>query len=553
MLVFLKLLILVLLLPACKQTEQTSIPQNITPTKTSNFSCIGKVKDVELQYDANYIVLESAIPRNEDGSRNDLYFNNVLYYGSMFIPFSFDFINGSVGAKFMSMYPETVTWKDVQISDTAYPYDVPGITILDEDLRFFPKPMIDYYKNIQNTGAKKGDKAVAIKARVSLHAFFCMEASAPPLSSDQFKFYVPVDPQTIFEVVPKNDWRKILNPISGEAVVNQPCVDPLGVGARENRPHMNNNIFYYFWHPTLKGIDAKNKPFDCSQWYKPGVSYQDLKVSLFEKNTQSDQELPFKEIVSSKKPVDIKVVIGFTKNPHAPIDEKWFKSIFDKIFESSKKEFDQLIPKSNKEFVQDESVDKMMILLWRLKDQLLIDSKELEVDENLINVKINGKLKTSKLAVKLNFYLGTTKTDIESFDRTRNEVANGLFRSDIFIYDGHANFGEALSPNTLNLDSFVQTFKGEKPQNQIIALFSCQAFFNYEPKKFFSLPKVTKRGWIHSLGNYKSISSNGTLGVLASLDQAALTGEAIPFEKWAKVFSNDNFLMRTVIENDAKP
>ncbi len=549
----LKFLVFILFVSACKKNEQIEIPSKSVNSQTSNFSCIGKVKNVEVQYDASYVVLESAIPRNADGSRNDLYFNNVFYYGSMFLPFSFDFINESSGAKYMSLYPETATWKDIQVSETTYPYDVKQMTIKDEDLRFFPKPMIDYYKNIEKTGAKKGDKAVSIKAKVSLRAFFCMDGSAPPLNSDQIKFYMPVDPQTAFEVIPKNEWIEIAHARNGKKSTSNPCIDPEGVINGETRSHMFNNLFYYFWHPTLKGVDTKGRPFDCSTWYKEGVSYQSLKVNIFDYEDENIKKLPFNDIVSEKKAVDITIALGFTKNPHININAEWFKSVFDNIFTAQKKDFDLLLPRFDTAQEQDLSIDKLMILLWRLKDQFIIDKKDLIVDEDIIKIKIDGKFKVSKLPVKLTLFLGTIKRDMPRFDETRTAFANGLIGSDIFIYNGHASFGESLSPDTLNLETMVQNYKGEVPKNQIIALFSCQAFFSYEPKKFSALPTIGKRGWIHSLGNYKEISSNGTLGVLASLDQAALNGEFVPFEKWTKTFSNDNFLMQTVIENESKP
>lgn len=551
----LRFLIFVLCLSACKKSEQTQpvSPLPSSSSKTSNFSCIGKVKNVEVQYEASYIILESAIPRNSDGSRNDLYFNNVFYYGSMFLPFSFDFINESSGAKYMSLYPDTATWKDIEVSDATYPYDVNQITVLDEDLRFFPKTMIDYYKNFQNTGAKKGDKAVAIKAKVSLKAFFCMDGSAPPLNSDQIKFYMPIDPQTAFEVIPKNEWREISHARNGKKFVSNPCIDPEGVAVSETRSHMYNNLFYYFWHPTHKGMDTANKPFDCSDWYKEGVHYQVLKVNVFDNEEIKSKKLPFKEIVAPKKPVDIMIALGFTKNPHIKINAEWFKSVFNKIFTAQKKEFDQLLPRFDEESTQDLSIDKLMILLWRLKDQLLIEKNDLVVDGDIIQIKISGKFKLSKLPINLTLFLGTIKNDMPRFNETRVAFANGMIGSDIFIYNGHASFGESLSPNTLDLKTMVDNYKGEVPKNQIIALFSCQAFFSYEPGKFSALPSIETRGWIHSLGNYKEISSNGTLGVLASLDQAALNGNYVAFDKWTKVFANDNFLMRTVIENESKP
>lgn len=61
MLRFLILLIGSLFLVAC-QNKKEAVPALNLKLDNSYLSCNGKVKDLEVEYDANYVLLESAIP-----------------------------------------------------------------------------------------------------------------------------------------------------------------------------------------------------------------------------------------------------------------------------------------------------------------------------------------------------------------------------------------------------------------------------------------------------------------------------------------------------------
>src|SRR5690606_10648247 len=106
----------------------------------------------------DYTVAAAAVPKKEDGSYNEIYWNHVLYYGSMHLPFNFSSINREAGSRYMAMYPETARWGEITTSEVPYPYDVKDIYHKDEVIALYPPLMAAYYSNIKKQEVKKGDK-----------------------------------------------------------------------------------------------------------------------------------------------------------------------------------------------------------------------------------------------------------------------------------------------------------------------------------------------------------------------------------------------------------
>lgn len=103
-----------------------------------------------------------------------------------------------------------------------------------ENYVFYSKLMGDYYRVMESTGAKKNDPAIRVQTKVKFRALFCVTNAAPSLDSGHFKFNLPIDPHTIFEVVPSSSWRNIKNPASGDTTKTNPCLDPTGIKITPN-------------------------------------------------------------------------------------------------------------------------------------------------------------------------------------------------------------------------------------------------------------------------------------------------------------------------------
>ena len=537
------ILLCVVTFTSCSKKPVDSSPINLS-VKQSSLSCLGRVKDVEIEYDANYIVSKNSFPKKPDGTLNHEYFFNILYYGTMYLPFSFGFVNEKAGARFMSMYPETVSWGEIKNEETTYPYDVATITMPEENIKYYPPLMAQYYRGIQSSSVKKGDPAIKISASVKFRALFCLSTAATGLDSGQFQFNVPVDPQTIYEVVPKSDWLPIKNPISGDTITTNPCINPEGVKITPDHQEMMNGDFYYFWDPNLKGTSANGVSFDCQKWYKEGQNYSKLKTRIFDYKDEQKPDLPLKALASKSSPLTIAIVIGFQRSEYKKLDPSWLEpAIEQSLILTSSTEHQKILPMRQRLGEEDLSVDKMLIVLWRLGMNINLESKEIHIEDSLARVELKGKLKASGKSVVIDVILGDSKSTTKSYEPFKREVGKRLVTSDIFIYEGHSGFGQSLDPVNLGLEENVAKLRDQIPEHQVMGLFSCQSLFNYHPDKFSQLPPITNRSWIHTLGDYKDLGGNGSIALLASLEHFIMKGEEVPFERWAKVFANDNFMM----------
>lgn len=527
-----------------KAVVSPSIDSKYT-SELSHLSCDGKAKDVLLEYDADFVIAASAAPKNEDGSLNENFWKNTLYYGSMHIPFNFSEVNRDSGSKFMAMYPETVRWGEIQTSETTYPYDVNDIFMSEERIGYYPQLMADYYRNIKKTPIKKGEKAIRIMAKVSFRALFCNKTSAPSLESDNFEFFVPVDPQTVFEVVPYGDWLPIKDPIRRDRAKTNPCVSTDVVAVSPDQPAPTNGDFHYFWYPTLKSVDDDGNSFDCSKWYEEGVSFRRIKPRFFENSSPSKIAIPYKELSQLKRPIEISIVSGVQRQTYKKFDSKWLIPAIEKALTvKSAQEHKALLPGLSRPREEDLSVDKLLIILWRLALNIQLKEKSIIVEQDYIEITLEGRLKHSELDAKINIILGNSKNSHEAYPRFAGTVGELIVRSDIFLYEGHSGFGQSLSPDALGIEKVAASIPIEKiPKYQLMGFFSCQSLFHYHPGKFKSLPRISKRIWVDTLGDYVDVNGNGSLGIIASLEQYAKTGKSVPFDRWANDFANDNFMM----------
>ncbi len=542
------LLLLVFSLVACDKKSAVQLPSEVV--KQENLSCIGRVKDVEIEYDANYIVSKNALPKNADGSPNQDYFLNILYYGTMYLPFSFGFVNEKAGARFMSMYPDSVDLQEVKSEEAIYPYDVTTISMKEDRIKFYPPLMAQYYRGVIAAGVKKGEPALKVSGKVKFRALFCLSGAATGLDSGQFEFNVPVDPQTIYEVVPKSDWLPIKNPISGDTITTNPCINPEGVKISSDHTEMYNGDFYYFWDPNLKGQSADGKNFDCSKWYKDGENYTKLKTRIFDYRSETKASLPFKELASKGSPLEMAIVIGFQRDAYKKLSNDWLaQAIEQSLIAKSSNDHQKILPMFQRPKEEDLSVDKMLIILWRLGMNMEIEHKEIHIESDLARVELRGKLKASKKSMTINIILGNSKSTSSNYEPFKREVGKRLVTSDIFVYDGHSGFGQSLDPKNLGIEESLSALADKAPQHQVIGLFSCQSLFNYHPDKFPQLPAISNRSWVHTLGDYKDLGANGSIAILASLEHFIVNGREVPFNRWAKDFANDNFMMLTTQKN----
>lgn len=552
---FFVLLLSSLFLVGCQNKKEIIAPTLNLKTDNAYLSCNGKVKDLELEYDADYALLESAIPKKADGAVEDALFAHVIHYGTMHIPFSFGFVNKQTGARFMSLYPDSITWDEIKTSSRKYPYDVTELYVSEKSYKFYTKPMADYYRALQSAGAKKNDPAIRVQAKVKFRALFCVTNAAPGLDSGHFKFNVPVDPHTVFEVVPSSLWRNIRNPISGNTTKTNPCIDPHGVKITPEHVKMYNSDFYYFWSPQLKGLDLDNQPFNCTDWYQDGVSFHEVTPRVFEFKRERTQSLPYASIASLERPWEITIATGFHRVDHKKLDIKWLQTTIEStLMAKNRAEHMKVLPSTSRPGEEDLAVDKFLILLWRVSMNLNIENKKINLNSDFAEVELKGELKLSKKKSIIKIILGNTSSTEPGYADFKKAAARGFVLSDLFVYEGHSGFGEVLRPSNLGLEEVAAEFKGKIPESQIIALFSCQSLFNYHSNKFSPLlPKIKKRGWVHTVGDYTDVSGNGGLGVIASLEQFVLKGKPVPFNRWSKDFANDNFMMLSSESNGNNP
>tara|TARA_R110002049_G_scaffold84501_5_gene215020 strand:- start:1011 stop:2369 length:1359 start_codon:yes stop_codon:yes gene_type:complete len=445
------------------------------------------------------------------------------------------------------MDPNSIRFNITAQKETTYPYEVKTLNMEDDAVNYYSPTLAKYVKALKEKGAKKGSKAVMVETEISLDAYYCLGASSPSVDSENYSYFLPYDPVTVYEVVPKNEWRPIQNPISKDIVRNNPCLNPESISDKPNKIIPSNNIYFYFWHPTLKAKDVDGNSFNCSDWYKLGESYQRVSPKFFKLKESGNQTLPFKELTNLDRPIKVSLAMGFNTSPHVKLDPTQIKELINKSFTiKSKKEIDTILPYLKKDSDVDHSVSRMILFLWRFKNYFKVNDKVISADQDQLKIRLKGILLQSKLPLDISFYLGTSKPALPSFIHTKDFVAESLLQSDIFIYEGHSGFGQAINPRTLDLEEYVSKFEGKVPDNQIYALFSCQAYFNYHQDVFKVIPVSGKRGWIHSLGDYRELTSNGSLGMFAYLDHLGSNKDPIPFEDWATVFANDNFIKRSV-------
>src|SRR5690606_30681073 len=282
--------------------------------------------------------------------------------------------------------------------------------------------------------------------------------------------------------------------------------------------------------------DDEGKPFDCSNWYVEGQNYRRIKPNFFETSNAKDFNLPYESFAKLDRPLNVAIISGVQRQNYRKFDPTWFKpAIEGALIAKNQEEHRKLLPEITRPGEEDLSVNKLLVLLWRVGLNLQINSKDILIEPDFVQVKLSGKLKHSQKDINLTVVLGNMSTDHEAYARFAGATGELFVVSDIFMYEGHSGFGRSLSPENIGIAEAAAKIPKEKiPQHQLLAFFSCQSLFHYHPQKFGALPRIEDRIWVQTLGDYTDVNGNGSLGVLASLESYIKTGRAVPFDRWAK-------------------
>src|SRR5690606_28553102 len=123
-------------------------------------------------------------------------------------------------------------------------------------------------------------------------------------------------------------------------------------------------------------------------------------------------------------------------------------------------------------------------LLYKLRNQIQIISKEVQSDDLYVNVILRGKLKLSKKDIELKMSLSPNDPKYQGADIFASNFANDFLTNDIVIYEGHATTGTIFEDGLKKLKE--QNFQPQRNDiaYQIFAIYSCSSTFYYHPSRF---------------------------------------------------------------------
>lgn len=507
-------------------------PKKVEMPKYGNYlSCIGYPFDLKIKVKSSVYLAKKGMPENEQ-HKQGLYFGASVYQNFYAFGNLLD-QNPNTPLKWSSFTTELPKIKVVSVEDATYPMDVEFEKV--QDLEGMPPEGYDYLSKVLPHGhIKKGEPAVKVNYEMESDIQTCFLDNSPE-SFKSLKIFQPLDPYMAYFTVPISQRRLVKNPIRFAEGVFNPCMRTDGITSSGYNPFS----FWLFWKPEAVGHGADKQPFDCSLFYQNGKTIQMAKVDIEENAPKKAEFFNFKHFENIQRPIKMSILVG---GQESKIFQKLDPNDVKKFVELYLSDIDYQTVRNQLPQKYDAHFVKILILLWKVKNHMTIVSHEVRSDDLSVNVLLKGKLKLSKKDVELRISLSPNNPHYAGTDIFAKNFNDDFLTNDIVVYEGHAFaggiFDEGLklmkAQNFANMDKSIAY--------QIFAIYSCSSSFYYSEKSFPRIDNPAfKRDLVRTAGAYLDGSGNGSLALIASLDQYIYNESYVPFAFWAKNFKSDNF------------
>lgn len=502
------------------------------PKYGNYLSCIGHAYDLDVKLKGEVYLPASALPES-DQEKIDLY-REAAFYQNLYAFTNILEHNPSSTLKWITFGTKMPKIDILGTEKIVYPQDIEFES--NAEISGFPPVAENYLKRLMPLEkVSKGEPAVKVNYELESELLTCFTEPNPKVFSS-LKIFHPYDPYLAYFYVPKSHRMKVVNPVrlNAEGIYN-PCLNPDGVTSSGFNPFG----FWYFWRPDAKGHSKDKVPFDCSLFYQEGKNLKLVQVEVQESAPEKAQYFDFKKFEELKRPVKVSLLIGAIEGAVFPKlnpdDVKKFVDLY--LSDISLHDARKQLPAE-----YDSHFSKVLVLLYKLRNHLDIYNKEVNAGDLYADIILRGKLKLSKKDIELKISLSPNDPRYEGSDHFSSNFANDFLTNDIVIYEGHATVGTIFNDGLKKLKEQNLSKQDKSIAYQIFAIYSCSSTFYYHPSRF---PKVEnpefRRDVVRTAGAYFDAGGNGSLGLIASLDQYLYNESYVPFAYWAKNYKSDNF------------
>lgn len=533
-----KIIIIALILAAAFTAyKNLNKSQKVELPKYSYLSCQGTSFDSKVSLQSSFYLLASAVP----AEANDL--NSLAMSGSytqnLYAFTNVSGINANGPVKWSSLGGKPKI-KIIKIEDDVYPYSSEFES--DHQLIGMPPQMVLYLQKVLALGkTSKGEPAKKVTYEYENDFKICLTENSFE-AIKKINFIQPTDPFMAYFVIPISQRRLMNNARLKNTWTVNPCLNIEALSSSGVAPF----AYWYHWNPKIDGRDYNKETFDCSLFYQPGKSVQDVQVSVTEAEPKKVKDLEFAKFSGLERPLKVSVHYGPQNGTNFhPLDAK----VEDYInLYMSKIDLQQA--KTNLPNFKGEKYDivltKMLLFLWNLNQHFDVVNKNIIVEPNHATVTLQGKLRLSKQDMEIVVTFARNSPGVEGTEYFDKLFAEDLLSKDILIYDGHSSYGGIF----YNVFEEMKKVSEDKVNSnyQILALYSCSSghYFDAENFKKIKTPGF-RRDIISTGGGYQDVTSNASLALISSLDSFLYNERNVPFFNWAKSFKTDNFF---ILEND---
>lgn len=506
------------------------------PKYGNYLSCVGHAYDLDIKLKGEVIVLNKALPEN--AAEKEALFKHAAFFQNLYAFTNLLEHNPNSPLKWVSFGSKKSLVTITKTESVDYPLNLEFNN--KTPITGFPPMAENYLKKLMPTGStSKGEPATKVSYEMESKLLTCFTEETPQ-SLSKLNIFHPIDPYLAYYYVPPSHHLKIVNSdrAAAEDVVN-PCLNPGGITSSGFNPYG----YWYFWRPEAQGRSFDQTPFDCSLFYKEGVNLKRVSVNFQEAPPEKATYFDFKKFDNLQRPIKFTFLVGGIEGSNfTKLNTQEVKKFVDLYLSdiSLQQARSQLPAKYDTHF------SKVLAILYKIKNHMEIFNHEVRSDELYADVFLKGKLKLSKKDIELKISLSPNDPRYSSADHFADTFAKDFLTSDIVIYEGHATTGMIFDQGLEKLHSQSPKIQDNSIAYQIFAIYSCSSSFYYHPERF---PKVEnpnfRRDVVRTAGAYADGGGNGSLGLLASLDQYLYNESYVPFAYWAKNYKSDNFYILT--------
>lgn len=277
---------------------------------------------------------------------------------------------------------------------------------------------------------------------------------------------LPLDPYHAYWSVLPSDQRLI--EFHGVTRLTNPCA------SAEIATIESPKLYWYTWRPGVKGLDARNSPFNCEELLHQGRDYELVKAE-FHRLAQGQSQFNFR--MFETLPVwSVHLFFGFVSDQ--PLKQalsdasRFFREHNAELRDSVQFKLESLDRRT-----QDASVWAVVEIINSLKDIARVQSIQVDTEAETgfssepssLRLRIKAQMKLSAKPLILKIRLGDASLSLNSDHYKINSQAmvRALKEDAIVFYIGHARFGENL--NWLSLSNDFSA----KQSYQMLGVISC--------------------------------------------------------------------------------